>query len=100
MRVAADFGVSLADHHSHRLEAADLGRADLVLGMVGHHAAAVARTLPEAAKKTLILGDFLSEPPYALEDPWGRSDEVFAAGFRRIDQAVEGLVRRLREVRV
>jgi protein-tyrosine phosphatase len=98
-RIAAAFGVDLEGHAAHRLDRADVHWADLILGMEGHHAAAVRRGWPEARPKAHLLGDFLASPPYRIEDPWGREDAVFRATFERIAGAVERLAARLAEGR-
>jgi protein-tyrosine phosphatase len=94
-RAAAAFGVDLAGHAARTMDAADAAWADLVLGMEGHHVAAVRAAWPEARRKTLLLGDFLPGPPYGIEDPWGRDDAFFAETFERIRLATERLAARL-----
>ena len=59
--------------------------------MTGHQAAALLRRWPEARSRLRVLGDFLASPPYAIEDPWGRDDEVFRACFARVESAIARL---------
>lgn len=92
LRAARAFGLDLADHRSRPLDADALAWADLVLGMEGHHVAAVRARRPEAGARTFILGDFLDRPPYLIPDPWGQPDEVFLRTFRRIERATDALV--------
>lgn len=95
LRIAPAFGVDLAGHAAHRVAASDVDWSDLILGMEGHHRAAVRRAWPAGARKTHLLGDFLEAPPYRIDDPWGRSDDAFRATFERIERAVERLASRI-----
>lgn len=94
-RIALAFGVDLAGHRAHRMDAPDVGWADLILGMEGHHVAGVERAWPPARGKTFLLGDFLPDAPYRIDDPWGRDDAVFQHTFERIELAVDCLAARL-----
>jgi len=94
-RAALAFGVDLADHIAHRMTAEDAAWADLILGMEGHHVAGVQRAWPVGKRKTYSLGDFLPQPPYRIDDPWGREDAFFETTFERIDRAIDRLAARL-----
>jgi protein-tyrosine phosphatase len=94
-RIALAFGVDLAGHAAHRMNAGDAAWADLILGMEGHHVAGVLRAWPGGRGKTFLLGDFLAEPPFRIDDPWGREDAFFRTTFARIDEAVARLAARL-----
>jgi len=91
IRTARRFGVDLGDHAAQSLEPELLGWADLILGMQGRHSIQLRRSWGIAPDKVRLLGDFLPDPPHAIDDPWGESDDVFGAAFDRI----EGAVRRL-----
>lgn len=93
--LAGRWGVSLDVHRTALLEASDLAWADLVLGMEGRHAVEIARRWPEARDKTHLLGHFLPEPPYTIDDPWGRSEQLFVHTFERVHAAVERLALRI-----
>lgn len=99
LRVARQLGVVLDSHRTHRVNHEDLAWSHLILGMEGHHAAGIRRFGLEYARKTRLLGDFLPSPPYQIEDPWGRSDEVFAMTFDRILIAVGKLTQILEPTR-
>ena len=92
---ALRFGIDLADHRAHRMNEADAGWADVILGMEGHHVATVQREWPSARRKALLLGDFLPQPPFRIDDPWGREDAYFEMTFDRIGLAVDRLAQRL-----
>jgi protein-tyrosine phosphatase len=94
-RIATRFGLDLATHAAHRMEAADVDWADLILGMQGHHKTAVARRWPDSGARNQLLGDFLAAPPHAIEDPWGLPDDVFQQTFEKIVAALVELERRL-----
>jgi protein-tyrosine phosphatase len=96
-RAALAFGVDLADHRAHRMNEADAGWADVILGMEGHHVARVHREWPTARRKTFLLGDFLPRPPFRIDDPWGREDAFFQLTFDRIGLAIDRLAERLRK---
>jgi protein-tyrosine phosphatase len=88
IRAARAFGIDLDLHTAHRVEADDIEWADLILGMEGHQAAWIEQRWPARWSRTRLLGEYLPMPPYAIEDPWGQSDEIFEATFARIDAAV------------
>ena len=69
--------------------------ADLVVVMDQSHRALVAKLYPSALPKTLYLGALaptLAEGPI-MPDPYGRPDAVFESCYRRIDRALEELVK-------
>jgi protein-tyrosine phosphatase len=99
LRVARIWDVDLAAHRTRPIAAADVGWADLILGMEGHHAAALERGFPDAGSKSRLLGHFLPSPPYAIADPWGLSESVFEETFERIALAAERLAAIARESR-
>jgi len=99
LRAALAFGVDLAGHSAHRMNAEDAAWADLILGMEGHHIAGVERAWPIGKGKTFSLGDFLERPPHRIDDPWGREDAFFQLTFDRIGRATDRLAERLRRGR-
>jgi len=95
-RIARMYGIELESHGAHRLRAEDVLWADLILGMEGHHGAVIRRRWPEGTAKTFLLGDFFSEGPYLIHDPYGHDDETFAAVFERIAAGVGALEEAIR----
>jgi protein-tyrosine phosphatase len=95
IRTAQRFGVDLGDHaaRSLDLEPELLRWADLIVGMQGRHTTQLSRNWGIAPGKIRLLGDFLPSPPHAIDDPWGESDDVFAAAFARIEDAVQRLAK-------
>jgi protein-tyrosine phosphatase len=97
-RAVRRYDLDLEEHGARPFEREDVDWADLILGMQGRHAREVARRWPDAAGKTLLLGDFLSSPPYAIADPWGEPDAVFDATFDQIARSVSALCEALPRV--
>ena len=97
VRAAMRRGACLDAHRTRPMSDVDVAWADLVLGMEGTHAAAIAVRWPAARAKVRLLGHFLPEPPFAIDDPWGRSDDVFDLTFERIARAVDRIAELLRE---
>jgi protein-tyrosine phosphatase len=97
VRAAARFGIMLDRHGARRLSAEDVAWSDLLVAMQGHHIARITALGGRAAPAVCLLGDFLAARPFAIEDPWGRSDEVFDATFERIALAVRQLAARIGE---
>lgn len=95
VRIAKDFGVDLAAHRSRPLTPGLLTGTDLLLVMEASQARALRKCAPDSVRRVLMLGDFLANGPFALPDPWGRPQEIFAATFARIDAAVGRLAARL-----
>jgi protein-tyrosine phosphatase len=96
LRIGAEFGVDLSHHAAHRLNEDDIRWADLIIGMQGWHQASVRKQWPAGTAKMRLLGDFLENAPYAIEDPWGTPDDAFRAVFAKISLANESLARQLR----
>ena len=92
---AARWGLDLSSHRTRALRASDLAWADLVLVMEGRHVAPIGRCDPRALPRTRVLGHYLARPPYAIGDPWGHGEEVFAATFSKIQTAADELARRI-----
>ena len=95
LRVSRQFNVDLDDHRTQRVSSEILAWSHLILVMEGHQAEGIRRLGTANARKTHLLGDFLPSPPHRIEDPWGQGDEVFAATFTRIANALEDFSRML-----
>jgi protein-tyrosine phosphatase len=95
LRIGSEFGVDLEDHAAHLLRDVDVEWADLILGMQGWHQASVHRQWPNASAKVRLLGDFLTNAPHTVEDPWGAPDDFFRAVFEQISLANARLSRLL-----
>jgi protein-tyrosine-phosphatase len=93
VRVARDWNLDLREHRTHRLADADLGWADLVLAMTGSQHVQLTQRWRQFAGNVRLLGDYLSEPPHVIADPYGESDEIFRHAFGQIDRAVQRLLK-------
>jgi protein-tyrosine phosphatase len=91
IRTARRFGVDLADHAARCVAPELLGWADLIVGMQGRHSSQLSQSWGIAPGKIRLLGDFLPDPPHAIDDPWGEGDAAFAVAFDRIEDAVQRL---------
>lgn len=86
-------GFDLASHVSSVAEPGDLRAADLVVVMTPEQSRR-ARSVAGDKLRVLILGDLDPEPidTRAIQDPYGRPEEVFEHVFDRIDRCVATLV--------
>jgi len=94
-RMALRHGIDMRAHAAHRMQADDVGWADLIIAMEGYQCARVRRRWPEGTAKTHLLGDFLERRPFLIADPYGQDDDTFATTFDRIAQGVEALASRV-----
>ena len=84
VRAAHRVGIDLTQHTTSKLRDSQVEWADLILCMEGWQVESFTAQWPSARHKIRLVGDFLSEPPFGIGDPWGQSDEVFAATFERL----------------
>jgi len=68
--VLAEQGLDLTSHRSHRVEAADLEAADLVLCMTAAHREALQAEFPEFADRIVLLSA-MAGAGYDIADPYG-----------------------------
>lgn len=87
IRTALRHGVVVAGHTARQLTAAMCEEADLILVMESWHIDGVADIQPSARSKTMLLGQWL--PQTGIPDPYGQTDDVFEAVYRKIDEAAE-----------
>jgi protein-tyrosine phosphatase len=92
---ARAYGVDLGAHRTRRLDSDAVRGADLLLVMEAWQATAIARRWPAARDRVRLLGDFLKEPPFEIEDPWGQPEPVWFRSYRRIDASIARLIERL-----
>jgi len=79
-------GINAGGHRSHRLTAADVREADLVLGMTREHRDAVIALEPHAARTTFTLAEFVrvATTPAILVGQCSFDGEDFAALLRSL----------------
>jgi protein-tyrosine phosphatase len=85
-------GYRAAGHRAHRITADEIDQAELVVAMEPLHVNLLLRRAPDAQNIVLMSDydpDHRGEP---IDDPWGHSDQVFAATLKRIEAALPGLL--------
>lgn len=102
--VAKDAGLDLTRHRSRGVTREDAHTADLVLGMTRAHLDALARRLPAARQRRLMLRAFEGGPtPHApakeLPDPVSGPIEDYRDAFAVIRTCVDHLVQHLGDTR-
>ena len=93
LAMLAEHGVDGSAHVARQLDDGMLRRADLILVMEKRHAAAIARTAPEASGKTFVLGKWQGD--LAIADPYRQQRAAFEHVYGLIDDAVSRWVERL-----
>jgi protein-tyrosine-phosphatase len=94
--VAARHGVDLASHRSQPLTEELVGWADLVLAMGPSHLIGVYRMGGRA--KAALLGTFAAGgdgPGFAVRDPFGGTEDTYAATFAELDSMIGASLDRL-----
>jgi protein-tyrosine-phosphatase len=96
VEAAREFGVDLAEHRSHELNAAQVRWADVIFIFDEEHDRAVRRLYPDAAAKIHYLGLLSRGHTVQIRDPFGRGAGAFTRSYREIQSALDGLAARLR----
>jgi len=91
---ARERGLDLSGHRTRGFQDAD-ARADLIVAMDVVQARAIARRWPEARERIRLLGDHLPRRPFAILDPFARSDAFWRHACERLAIAVQRLAERL-----
>lgn len=91
-RVAREFGVDLSTHNAQQLLGTDLDRAGLVLVMSDRQRKHAAQLRPSSIGKLFML----SQPDggKTIEDPIGKSEEVYRRVYQEIADHIENWIRR------
>jgi protein-tyrosine phosphatase len=86
-------GLDLSNHRSKTITEPMIERADLVVVMESSHRRRLRFQHRVPADRIVLLGDLDSEPisRRAIDDPYGRTEEVFVECYRRIDRCVGAL---------
>jgi protein-tyrosine-phosphatase/predicted ATP-grasp superfamily ATP-dependent carboligase len=97
IRVAKEFGISLAEHAASSLTAAMIDDADVVFVMDGINEARLLSRFPHARRKTLLLGGFAPERQFADEipDPYDGDDNAIRQSYEVIYRSVRQIAIRL-----
>lgn len=92
LRIAGEFGVDLSPHVSQPLLVPDLDRATVVMVMEPDQRQHISKMHPACIGKVFML----SQPGggAAIEDPIGRSDEIYRRVYQEIADFVDAWIER------
>ena len=93
---AAVHGIDLELHRAKQQEDVHIGSGDLLIGMEPWHATALQHLVKTTGAQTTLLGLWTHTPRPYIHDPFGHGDAYFQTCFSVIDEAVEGLINRMR----
>jgi len=91
VQTAHSLGVDLSAARAHRVTAAQLDQADLVVCMDVSHLERLAREFPQAMDKTTLLGLFKPGGPVEMRDPYDLSPAATRAVFEQMLAAIDAL---------
>jgi len=93
-RVAAEYGVDLAEHEAISLSKDLVAESDLILVMEKSHKVALLAAFPEAAGKVLLIRHFarFGSRRRGISDPYGLKYDAYRFCFLDIQDSVSGLV--------
>ncbi len=98
-RVLARAGYSTGGHRAHRISAAEIRDADLVIAMEDVHLRIMQRLVPDAGNLALLTDfDPDAEPGSGVPDPWYGSADGFNGTLAAIEAAMPGVLDRVREL--
>lgn len=92
-KIAAMYGLSLADHVARPLTATLMRQYDLILAMELGQINQISLIAPEVRGKALLFGKWLSAQE--IPDPYGKSMEAFEYVFRLLGEASQEWTNRL-----
>lgn len=89
-----------ANHHrAHRITAADIADADLVIGLEQLHVDRMRRLVPDATNLSLLTDfDPAAEPGSGIDDPWYGDAEGFNDTLASIEAAMPGVLARVKDL--
>ncbi|GAB3714125.1 low molecular weight protein-tyrosine-phosphatase [Mariniluteicoccus flavus] len=95
-----DHGYRSGDHRAHRIDAAEVDDADLVIAMEDLQADRVRRLQPTRTDHIHLLTDFDpdAEPGAGVPDPWYGDAEGFGDTLRTIEAAMPGILDEVRRL--
>ena len=99
-RVLAAHGYAAEGHRAHRITAAEIADADLVVALEPLHLDRMRRLVPDA-DHLVLLTDFDpdAEPGSGVPDPWYGDAAGFEDTLAAVEAAMPGVLARLRELR-
>lgn len=98
-RVLAGAGYTHGGHRAHRISAAEIRDADLVIAMEDLHLRIMQRLVPDAGNLALLTDfDPDAAPGSGVPDPWYGSADGFRGTLASIEAAMPGVLERVREL--
>lgn len=91
-KVCAEHGMDISSHRSQPVSLHLVQNADLVLCMATHHKTDLQNVFPHFAEKIFTIKEFARMSPpenNTIDDPIGRSLQVYRKTFKTIEQEVE-----------
>jgi len=97
--VLQERGYRTSDHSAHRISAAEIAAADLVIAMEPIHVTKMLAAAPGATNLSLLTDyDPAAEPGSGVPDPWYGTPAGFYGTLEAIEQAMPGVLDRVREL--
>ncbi|HOA89780.1 MAG TPA: low molecular weight protein-tyrosine-phosphatase [Propioniciclava tarda] len=92
-------GFDSGGHRAHKITAAEIADADLVLGFEPIHVSRMRAIAPEASNLGLVTDfDPDAAPGSGIDDPWYGDAEGFNDTLASIEAAMPGIIARVREL--
>lgn len=93
-------GYRADQHRAHRITAAEIDAADLVVAAEEHHRERMLRLKPRRTDHIVLLTDFVpdAEPGAGVPDPWYGDEAGFGDTLTTIEAAVPRLVETVKQI--
>ncbi len=96
VQAAQSLGIDVSAARAHRVSAAQVAAADLIVCMDVSHLDRMAAEFPQALSKTTLLGLFNPDGPIEIRDPYDLSPAATRVVFLEMLQSVDALARAVR----
>lgn len=96
VQVMKEQGIDVSEYISSGLSSMVIKDADIILAMEPYHREAVINMVPEAAKKTYLLGEFSPKTVggiKSISDPIGQPAQAYRRIFETIRDCIDGFVK-------
>nr|NLI51692.1 low molecular weight phosphotyrosine protein phosphatase [Propionibacterium sp.] len=97
-RTLRENGYSYEGHRAHRITAAEIAAADLVLAFEPLHVDRLRRLAPTASNIALMTDFIPGADTDSIADPWYGGQEGFTETLAAVEAAMPGIVARVREL--
>lgn len=89
IEVGAERGLNLEPHRSNGLSKLLIDSSDVIFVMSEKHRMEILRIAPEAEKKIVLLGHWLNQPKFEIDDPIRQSMDFYRRVTSEIDEALK-----------